>query len=404
MSTATANANSTTTNSTPTIDVQAKVRETVCYPHNREDRVKRQAVVLTVIAEGFDRSTAEELVPNDRVWFEVKEPDPDPEPEESEDTDGDFINTEPLDNAPDHYGFRSPIATDRRLIVDDDYVNPDGSVQTLETAIRTYVGSMRGERTSAETNGFYKTSHSRALSRYWCLLEGDRLLIQEYEQPVIGFLSLRLSPSDNWHRADLLESLTTAWNDGYGVLDKLRYQLRDSANGPSLPSDAYETAYVIAGTDNGRGTPHLHIAVYCDGAKAACQIDSAIFEPVIDKWVSENPYAAESGHESTSNTIRVEGTKQPDSAEETSIPMATDKSPENSQVALYIGKQLPHIFKVPRENDPEPWPEQSELIHSAVCHATQTAGFGTSQSWPAQVTKQPDSAEETPFDIELDLS
>ena len=133
--------------------------------------------------------------------------------------------------------------------------------------------------------------------------------------------------------------------------------------------------------------------------------NSSTFEPAVSKWISENPYAAESGHESTSNTIRVEGTKQPDATEETSIPMATDKSPENSQMALYIGTQLPHIFKVPRENDPEPWPEQSELIHSAVCHATQTAGFGTSQSWPAEIGNEPDATEEsTPFEIELDLS
>jgi len=395
--TATANGN-TATNSTVNID--QKVRETVNYPHNTVDRVKRQAVVLTVISDGHTRSEADSLVP-ERDWFDVQEP---PEPDNESGDAEDFSQSEPLDNAPDHYGYRSPIATDRRLIVDDDYITDDGSIQTLESAIRTYVGAMRGERTSAESNGYHNTTHSRALERYWCLLEGDRQLIQEYEQPIIAFLSLRLSP-DIWHRADLLESVTTAWNDGYGVLDKIRYQLRDSANGPSLPSDAYETAFVIAGTDNGRGTPHLHIAVYCDGAKAACQIDSSTFEPAVSKWISENPYAAESGHESTSNTIRVEGTKQPDGSEETSIPMATDKSPDNSQVALYIGKQLPHIFKVPRENDPEPWPEQSELIHSAVCHATQTFGFGTSRSWPAEIGNEPDATEEmTPFEIELDLS
>jgi hypothetical protein len=162
--------------------------------------------------------------------------------------------------------------------------------------------------------------------------------------------------------------------------------------------------YVIAPTDKGRGTPHIHAIVYCDGDKAACEITESTFQPAVDKWVSDCEYAAESGHETTSNTIRVEG-NNPDATEETSIPRATDKSPKNSQVALYVAKQLPSVFQVPRKDDSGTWPEQYELIHSAVCHATQTVGFGTSKSWPVEIGNEPDATEEmTPFEIELDLS
>ena len=307
-------------------------------------------------------------------------------------TDDRESDTEPLDDeADDYYGIQTAIASDSGLIENSHYTDGDTPV-TAHEAVGRYIGSRKGEETSKEKHGFLNTLHNRALRRYGKLLRGDRTLVDDYESPVVTLLSLRVSPAID-SRVDLLHDVQTALR---GVIKKLRYQLTRSANGPEIDSEDYQYVSVIAGTENNRATPHVHVIVYCDRVRAACDIDESTFEPLVDRWVESAEYAADRGHRTDSGTIRVSG-NNPDGDDE-NIPLATEHSSGNTQAALYVATQIPHLCRLSAPFH--------DLLHSAVCDATQTAGFNTSRDWPAQIGNNPDGDDEnviSPFEISVEL-
>jgi hypothetical protein len=187
-----------------------------------------------------------------------------------------------------------------------------------------------------------------------------------------------MSP-DVVERVDLLKELQSSLTD---VLNSLRYQLGQSVNGPQLPSDAYEYAYVVAGTDHGRATSHVHILIYTDS-----DVTESDFQPIVSKWVESNQYADEKGHRTDSTTIRVES----------DIPRASNVDERNSQAAVYVGSQLPHIR-------PLHVAEYHDLIHDSVCHAVGESGFSKSRSWPVNVESGTYLANDEKSNIEFDIS
>jgi hypothetical protein len=356
--------------------------ETASYLGVESGEVPRSEVIQQATAVGYSRQEADEMLP-DEPSLNVPEREPQTfgatwDVSGSEITFHGEKETEPLDeNSEDHYGFQEPIATDVNDIENDLYVE-DGEPITTEQATGQYRRKRTGEQASESANGFHNTLHNRAKRRYYTLLEGDRRILDEYENPTLTLLSLRMSPQVN-QRVDLLTELQSALSD---VLNSLRYQLGQSVNGPQLPSDAYEYAYVVAGTDHGRATPHVHILIYTDS-----DVTESTFEPIVSKWVESNQYADERGHRTDSTTIRVES----------DIPRASNVDERNSKAAVYVGSQLPHIR-------PLHVAEYHDLIHDSVCHAVGESGFSKSRSWPVNVESGTYLANDEKSNIEFDIS
>jgi hypothetical protein len=355
MSTATATTN-TTTNSTPTIDVQETVRETVCYPHNQTDRVKRTAVVLTVIAEGFKRSKAEQLVP-DKEWFDVQPPD-------STDEDrGDFHNggeTEPLDpNTDDIYSLQEPISNTADGIKDH-YLTDDGNPVTAIEAKGRYWGKREGENTLAD-DGLTNNAHKRANRRFYLLSEGDRRMVSKWidDDLTTALISLRLSQSDCDRRVDQLREATDAFDK---VIRKLRYDLRDSANGPQLDSEQFTYSYVYAGTDD-YATVHIHLIVYVNE-----RVSRDTFTGTVEKWVDKCEYAPSDGRGNRldGGTVSVKHREN--------IPLTDDGRTAGMK---YVSKQIPHIAPLSDLHG-----ELDTLLFYSTMDAYGHTGVGTAADWP----------------------
>ena len=350
MSTATANANSTTTHST--VNIEQTVRNTVNYPHNREDRVKRQAVVLTVIAEGFDRSTAEEMVP-EQEWFEVQEPEPEPDAD-------DFSNTEPLDpNTDDIYSLQEPISNTADGIKDH-YLTDDGNPVTAIEAKGRYWGKREGENTLADDDGLTNNAHKRANRRFYLLSEGDRRMVRRWidDDLTTALLSLRLSQSDCDKRVDQLREATDAFDK---VIRKLRYDLRDSANGPQLDSEQFTYAYAYAGTDD-YATVHIHLIVYVNE-----RVDRDTFRGTVEKWVDKCDYAPSDGRGNRLDcgTVSVKHGEN--------IPLTDDG---RTAAMKYVSKQIPHIAPLSDLKG-----ELDTLLFYSTMDAYGHTGVGTAADW-----------------------
>jgi hypothetical protein len=355
MSTATANANSTPTNNT--VNIEQTVRNTVNYPHNREDQVKRTAVVLTVIAEGFKRSKAEQLVP-DKEWFDVQPPDS--TDEDGEDTE-DFSNTEPLDpNTDDIYSLQEPISNTADGIKDR-YLTDDGNPVTAIEAKGRYWGKRDGENTLADDDGLTNNAHKRSNRRFYLLSEGDRRLVRRWidDDLTTALISLRLSQSDCDRRVDQLREATDAFDK---VIRKLRYDLRDSANGPQLDSEQFTYAYAYAGTDD-YATVHIHLVVYINE-----RVSRDTFSGVVEKWVDKCDYAPADGRGNRldGGTVSVKHREN--------IPLTDDG---RTAAMKYVSKQIPHIA---------PLSDLKGVTDTLLFYSTMDAydhtGVGWANNWP----------------------
>ena len=362
--------------------------ETASYLGVESGEVPRSEVIEQAKAVGYSRQEVGDMLP-DEPSLNVPEREPQTfgatwDVSESGITFNGEKATEPLDEgSEDYYGFQEPIATDVTDIENDLYTD-DGTAVDAQEAVGRYIGARNGEQISAEKHGFYNTLRKRALRRYRTLLEGDRVLLREYENPTVTLLTLRQSPEIP-NRVGLLNELQTALTP---VLKKLRYQLTRSTKGPQLDGSEYEYAYVISGTKKNRATSHAHLVIYAD--TAAC-VDESTFSGVVDKWIDENPYAAERGHRTDTGTVSIESGD---------IPRATESGyPDNSQCAIYTATQIPHLPELGSA-------KFHQYLHGAVCHSTETSGYSSSRGWPANVDEGNNSDgynenQNIPFDINV---
>lgn len=361
--TTTSNSNTTGPTNTPPIDVQEKVRETVNHPHNQTDRVKRQAVVLTVIAEGFNRQKVEEWVP-EKEWFTIEEP----EPEEPD--------TEPLDgDSEDHYGLHDPISSNTDGLKRR-YVENGEPVCAFEANGR-YLGKRRGQETSAEKHGYTNGDMGvRARKQYGVLKHGERDIFERFDNVTIAFISLRLSP-ETTSRIDLLRELkagTTA------VLSKLSYRLQRSTTGPQLDNSGWEYYGLYAATD-GRASPHTHLILYLN----TDSLDKSVLEPLVTTYVENCEYASMRKHGPDSDAITVRSGD--------AIPFLDGD--DTTALSTYVGQQLAHL-------KPLDSAELDDILHYSTIHADGNTAFFKSNGFPNM--SETDAENVSPnFDIDISL-
>lgn len=267
-------------------------------------------------------------------------------------TDSDSFQPEPLDaRSDDCYRLQEPIANSTALIDDERYVQ-GGRPMTAFYAVGSYIRRRRGEKVSAEKNGFYKTRHWRTLRQYARGKEMDRQLLKKYNFPSIALLSLRVSPG-NKSRVTLLARMKDAID---AAIDQLGYRLQYA---PGAPFDANEWQYfaVVAGTDK-QATPHVHIVVYCDG-----MLQQRWFEPVVQKFVEKCPDAPDDmgGNRPEEGAVKIRGVGHEE------IPRMDDV-PAESAGSTYVLCQLPHL---------QPVGEMSldQLLHSSTVDAWKGHAF-----------------------------
>jgi hypothetical protein len=356
MSAVTSTSNSSTTNSTP-FDIQQKVRDTACYPHNTVDKVKRQAVILTVIADGYDRSEANEILP-EREYFSVQEP------AEPEADDGDFSNggeTEPLDpDDGDIYSLQEPISTTADGIKEY-YLNDDGEPVTAIEAKGRYYGKRVGENSLADDYDLTNNAHKRAKRRFYLLSEGDRRLVEKWynDQLTTALISLRLSQSECPKRVDQMREAKPAFDS---VIRKLRYDLTKSATGPQLKSEEFSYAYVYAGTTD-YASIHIHLLVYVRGS-----VDRDCFAGVLNEWVDKCDYAPSDGRGNRldGGTVSI---RQNDN-----IPLTDDGRTAGMK---YVSNQIPHIADLTDLKG-----KTDTLLFYSTVDAYDHRGVGWSRNWP----------------------
>lgn len=262
------------------------------------------------------------------------------------------IQTEPLDKTGDDpYRLRESIAESTMAVDDERYIR-NGRPMTAWNAVGSYILRRRGERVSAEENGYKKTRHWRTKRQYARGKEMDRQLLDKYAYPSTALLSLRVSPG-NKSRLTLLKRMKNALDD---AIEQLGYRLQ---RGPGAPfgSDEWEYFTVVAGTRK-RGTPHVHIVVYCNGA-----VHQSELEPVVEKFVEKCPDAPDSmrGNKPEEGAVEIRGLGHED------IPRIDDV-PEESAVSTYVLRQLPHL---------QPVGEMAldQLLHSSTVDAWQGQAF-----------------------------
>jgi hypothetical protein len=180
----------------------------------------------------------------------------------------------------------------------------------------------------------------------------DRQLLEDYDHPATGLISLRVSPGDR-SRLTLLAGMKEAIDE---ALEQLRYRLQTA---PAAPFSAGEWEYylVMAGTDT-RATPHIHVMVYCDGGILRSDLD-----PVAEKFVEKCPFAPDdmTGNKPEEGAITVRGLGHDD------IPRMDDK-PAESAGSTYVLTQLPHLQAVDKM-------ALDELLHSSTVDAWQGRAF-----------------------------
>lgn len=356
--------------------VREIILEAASYLGVESGTIPRSEAIEQAKAQGYDHHEADSLIPNEPS-LEIPERCADTFGATWDVTDSGISfhgenesdpDTEPLDgDSEDHYGFQEPIATDVSDIENDLYTDGETAVDAHE-AVGRYIGARSGEQTSAEKHGYTNTLQRRAKRRYYTLLEGERMILREFDNPTLALISLRMSPQIP-HRVDLLNELQESLTP---TLKKLRYQLTRSTKGPQLDASDYQYAYVIAGTEHNRATPHAHLLVYTD---SDTEITAETYQPVVDTYLENNQYADGNGHRTDSATISIRGNNSDGHNE---IPRATDNGyGDTSQAALYVANQIPHLPDLDGSFD--------ELLHGAICHSTHTSAYVSSRGWPANV-------------------
>lgn len=166
----------------------------------------------------------------------------------------------------------------------------------------------------------------------------------------------------------MLTALKTAAD---ATITQLRYRLQ---NAPDAPCDADEWEYmaVFAGTEE-RATPHLHIYLWVDG-----DVSPERFRPVVDKYVETCEFAPGdgTGNRPDDGAVRVRGNGDDDVPrvdDSTLNPTDWEYAGQNSQGAVYVLTQLPHLRAVDEM-------ARDELLYSVTMDAWGGQAFRASVS------------------------
>ncbi|ELY49721.1 hypothetical protein DV706_13295 [Natronorubrum bangense] len=153
--------------------------------------------------------------------------------------------------------------------------------------------------------------------------------------------------------------LTTLGEAVDKTIRQLRYRIQDAPDAPFDP-DEWEYIGVYAGTDE-RATPHFHLLVYIDG-----DVSESLFNPVVDTFVSSCEYAPDDGRGNRPDEgaveIRGNGDESIPYADRETLLSEKSYTGQNSQGAVYILTQLPHLRDVDKM-------ARDELLHSATTDA-----------------------------------
>lgn len=229
----------------------------------------------------------------------------------------------------------------------------DGSALSWKDAADVIEGEYVGEWAN---HAYASTKEGRARRWYGRLLDTDRRLRREFDNPHIVFVSLRGSPCDELGRwfppLDFLAKLNESTK---AVGERLRYALREFES---------EWCAVLAGSED-NAVPHWHYLAWVDGS-----VSPGDFAPLLDAHESMSPVAGEHDVREKIRVTRVDGkevepvgcTKLPDGARELKpIGKADRERGLVSPVARYVGHQIPHI------NGASGRP--FEIQHGATCWA-----------------------------------
>lgn len=271
---------------------------------------------------------------------------------------------EPLDEeTEDHYALHDPIAASSNVVAKERYLE-EGEPVTAYEAVGQYFKRRTTDSTSRETQGFVNDRRGVAEDQYKRGMAIDRQCLDQFEDPTLTMLSLRVSPKPQ-KRLTLLDGLSEAVDH---ALYKLRRRLEKDADAP-FSSDEWEYIVVFAGTRK-RATPHVHILVYTDG-----DVSRDRFVDVVKWYVEKCPYAPNDmgGNSTDSDTISIRG-NGPDRIpriDSDSCKLREEVDGRNSQAAAYALPQLPHLGDFRKM-------EIGELLHSATHDAYAGSAFRAS--------------------------
>lgn len=225
---------------------------------------------------------------------------------------------------------------------------------TLAEASDAYEAHRAGE--SANESFSTGTKLGRARRRYGALLNADRRLRQEYDNPTVAMLTLTGTPvwGGEWitpveHTEAVTESLGN-------VLEALRYHLSD----PRKRSLDYEYAAVRGASE--QGVSHWHIVVWVDG-----DVSREAFAPAIDAHIRNSEVADADTHD-LADAVKVN--TAPSSDLKPIGKLDADRG-SVSQITRYVATQIPHVSSVGELSD-------AESLQGAIEWAAPSRGFRTS--------------------------
>jgi len=259
------------------------------------------------------------------------------------------------------------MADNADLVDKNRYLDDNGKPMTHFDAVGSYIEQRHSEGTTAERHGWKKGRQYYAKQQYRRGMALDRQLVTEYEDPTTVLLSLRIPPADTG-RLTLLTALKTAAD---ATITQLRYRLQNAPDAPCDPND-WEYMAVFAGTEE-RATPHLHIYVWVDG-----DVSRERFQPVVDKFVQTCKFAPDDGKGNRPNkgavSTRGNGDDEVPRVDDDILnPTECKYEGRNSQGAVYVLTQLPHMSKVDRM-------ARDELLYSATMDAWDGMAFRASKA------------------------
>lgn len=264
---------------------------------------------------------------------------------------------EPLDEATqDCYGLQQPIAATPDIVDKERYLTDSGDPMTHFQAVGSYIEQRHSEGTTATRHGWTKGRQYYAKQQYRRGMAIDRQLLVQYQNPTTVLFSLRIEPAVVG-RLTLLAALKTAAD---ATIEQLRYRLQGAADAP-FSADEWEYIAVFAGTER-RATPHIHIYCWVDG-----DITRDRLTQVTEKFVDKCSFAPDdgTGNESSEGAVKIRGNGDDDvprTDEGVLCPTNCEYEGENSQGAVYVLTQLPHLQDVDEM-------ARDELLHSATTDA-----------------------------------
>ncbi|PSP88810.1 hypothetical protein BRC90_06535 [Halobacteriales archaeon QS_4_69_34] len=281
---------------------------------------------------------------------------------------------EPIECAGDR--LSTPLTTDpkkaralRARTDDDDHPLLDnGKPVTLEDAAVRYDRKMRGE---AANKRFGNSHAGKARKNYGRILEADRRLRPNMDDPHLVLISLRGSPCDEngeWLPVlDFLEKLNQSMDN---VRRSLNYALQDHES---------EWCAVLAGNSY-YATPHWHYLAWVDG-----EVDACDFSGVVDSHVRNSPVASEDRHPveptvvvASESDMQIEPQNQEDRRRGAVSPLAR-----------YVATQLPHINAGDRSEQQR---QHGAAMWAYAGQSARLGGLSSSASAPPS-PPEPDTSE-----------